>query len=125
MSTPSDTSTVGAANEDGIDRLSRMAGEAAADAAADPCGPSRWMRLVDRRARLARRERRRMIALGSVIVLLLGLAGERLWRARTVDVAYQVEGQAAIGEGGYVHDVGGAGARLQFSEGTVVELASG
>jgi hypothetical protein len=60
-----------------------------------------------------------------MFILVVGLAGGRVWRTRNADVAYHVEGQASIGEGEYLHHVGGAGARLQFSEGTVVELAVG
>ena len=125
MTPPSDSSSVEPASDDEIDRLSRMARELASGAKADPRAPARWTRFLAQRARLARRGRRRAIALASLTVLLAGFAGGRLWRARNVDVAYHVEGQASIGEGGYVHDVGRAGARLQVSEGTVVELAAG
>jgi ferric-dicitrate binding protein FerR (iron transport regulator) len=125
MSTPSESSSGEPASDDEIERLSVLARDLAAGANTDPRAPSRWTRLLDHRSRLARRARRRRLALASVTVLLIGLAGARLWTGRNVDVAYQLEGQASIVEGGYVHDVGGSGARLRFSEGTVVELAAG
>ncbi len=123
MSMQSESSSIGPpGGDDGIDRLSRMARRLADGSHADPRAAARWSRLLDQRARLARR---RTAVVTAMVLLVVIVAGGRLLRGRGVDVAYIIQGRAAVGEGGYVHDVGDAGARLQFSEGTVVELAAG
>ena len=125
MSTSSGSSPIGPANDDEIDCLSHMARRWTPDADADPRAPARWSRLLDERARRARRARRRAVVLTSVVLVLAGLAGGGVWRGRKTDVTYFVAGAASVVEGGYVHDVGAAGARLQFSDGTAIDLAAG
>ncbi len=104
---------------------------AAADAAGEPT-PGAWHRLEARRAqrggRGVDRDRRWWAvraALGAVsaaaaLALVLGLHGWRTARPLTYDV-----GGGAVEEGGYIRGAAGVGAKVQFSDGTRIDLGAG
>jgi ferric-dicitrate binding protein FerR (iron transport regulator)/TolA-binding protein len=104
---------------------------AAADAAGEPT-PGAWHRLEARRAELGQRGVHRdgrwwavRGALGAAagaaaLALVLGLHGWRTARPLTYDV-----GDGAVEEGGYIRGAAGVGAKVQFSDGTRIELGAG
>jgi ferric-dicitrate binding protein FerR (iron transport regulator) len=92
----------------------------------DTLSPVRWQSLQREGARRQRARRVRAVAAGLVaVVLVAGLAGGRLWSGRNRPIDYRLEGQLAVGEGGYIHDVAAGGGRLRFSEGTNIVLDPG
>jgi ferric-dicitrate binding protein FerR (iron transport regulator)/TolA-binding protein len=104
---------------------------AAADAAGQPT-PGAWHRLEARRAQLGHRGVHRdgrwwavRAALGAAagaaaLALVLGLHGWRTARPLTYDV-----GGGAVEEGGYIRGATGVGAKVQFSDGTRIDLGEG
>ena len=97
--------------------------QAAADAAELP-RPGAWHRLEQRRAQPHRRSLRWWAAgLGVVAAsaaLVFGLHNWRSGRALTFDV-----GGGAVVESGYIRGAANAGAPVQFSDGTRIDLAAG
>ena len=107
--------------------LSALSGEARrlADAhAADLPGPGAWHRLEQRRARPRRRALRWWaVGLGlcaASAAVVFGLQSWRSGRALTFDV-----GGGAVVESGYIRGAANAGAPVQFSDGTRIDLAAG
>jgi ferric-dicitrate binding protein FerR (iron transport regulator) len=112
-----------------VARMAQAARRLADDASVTPPASARWGRLQIERVRRTRRRRRRTLALAVAVTVLLPLLVTTAWFARGWlpgrDLRYQLDGAAATGEGGYIHDVGAAGARLRFTDGTVVWLGVG
>jgi len=107
--------------------LSALSDEARRQAAADAADlprPGAWHRLEQRRAQPHRRSLRWWAAgLGLVAAsaaVVFGLHNWRSGRALTFDV-----GGGAIVESGYIRGAANAGAPVQFSDGTRIELAAG
>jgi ferric-dicitrate binding protein FerR (iron transport regulator) len=105
-----------------LEALARAARRDADAAVPEQLSPLGWERLQRARLRHERALRLRLAgaALAAVLVVTAA-AGGKLWSGRPRAISYRVEG-AAMGETGYIHDIGVAGARLRFSEGTKIDL---
>jgi TolA-binding protein len=109
--------------------LSDEARRVAADDAAGEPAPGAWHRLEARRARMIPRRGGRwwavrgavgVVASAAALALVLGLHAWRSGRSITYDV-----GGGAVEEGGYIRGGAAAGTKVQFSDGTRVDLAAG